>query len=99
MTLKLSENSTIENILLFQVIRIILLQSRRGLQNQNRCFTPCVDFNEYSIQESPSKISPFDGEYVVTIGTAIWAKGTMEVIDMLKGTDISLVHVGGGTPR
>ena len=60
---------------------------------------PCVDFNEYSVQESPSKIFPFEGEYVVTIGTAIWAKGTMEVIDMLKGTDISLAHVGGGTQQ
>ena len=36
---------------------------------------------------------------MVTIGTAIWAKGTMEVIDMLKGTDISLAHVGGGTQQ
>ena len=60
---------------------------------------PCVDFNEFSVQQSPSKISPLDGEYVVTIGTAIWAKGTMEVIDMLNGTNISLVHVGGGTAQ
>ena len=33
----------------------------------------------------------------MTVGTANWAKGTMEVIDMLNGTNISLAHVGGGT--
>ena len=60
---------------------------------------PCVDFVEYSAQESSSKVYPLESEYVVTIGTAIWAKGTMEVIDMLKGTDISLAHVGGGTQQ
>lgn len=60
---------------------------------------PCVDINEYSVQETPSNIFPFDSEYVVTIGTAIWAKGTMEVIGMLKGTEISLAHVGGGTQQ
>ena len=36
------------------------------------------------------------GDYVVTIGRASWVKGTWECIEMLTGTEIGLVHVGGG---
>ena len=58
---------------------------------------PCIDVNEYSSNKSVDNPSTFKSEYVVTVGTANWAKGTMEVIDMLNGTNISLAHVGGGT--
>lgn len=60
---------------------------------------PCVDQDEYSNEvgdtTNPIKQST-QAEYVVTIGTANWAKGTMETISMLSGTGISLAHVGGG---
>ena len=59
---------------------------------------PCVDGQEYT--DSPQHINPYstskDSEYVVTIGIANWAKGSMEAISMLSGTNVSLVHVGGG---
>ncbi|MBT4920554.1 MAG: glycosyltransferase [Euryarchaeota archaeon] len=61
---------------------------------------PCVDQEEYS-SEVGNTINPIkqstQAEYVVTIGTANWAKATMETISMLSGTGISLAHVGGGT--
>jgi len=57
---------------------------------------PCVDGQEYT--DSPQHINPYstskDSEYVVTIGIANWAKGSMEAISMLSGTNVSLVHVG-----
>ncbi len=34
--------------------------------------------------------------HVLTVGRAAWAKGTWECIDMLVGTGLALVHVGGG---
>ena len=61
---------------------------------------PCVDREEYTDnthQFSNPYIQAKEGEYVVTIGTANWAKGSMETISMLSGTNISLVHVGGGS--
>ena len=61
---------------------------------------PCVDRKEYTdnIEQSPNPYPESKtSEYVVTIGTANWAKGSMETISMLSGTDISLVHVGGGS--
>ena len=56
-------------------------------------------------EEYPSEVGNTDNpikqttqsEYVVTVGTANWAKATMETISMLSGTGISLAHVGGGT--
>ena len=61
---------------------------------------PCVDQEEYPSEVSnttnPIKQTT-QSEYVVTVGTANWAKATMEVISMLSGTGISLAHVGGGT--
>jgi glycosyltransferase involved in cell wall biosynthesis len=61
---------------------------------------PCVDQEEYS-NDVGDIINPMkqttQAEYVVTVGTAIWAKATMETISMLSGTGISLAHVGGGT--
>lgn len=52
---------------------------------------PCVDLSKWTIQEN-NVIS----DYVVTIGRASWVKGTWECIQMLTGTEIGLVHVGGG---
>ncbi len=61
---------------------------------------PCVDREEYTDNTNQTN-NPYSGakeaEYVVTIGTANWAKGSMEAISMLSGTNISLVHVGGGS--
>ena len=62
---------------------------------------PCIDRNEYS--DTGSVKNPFttdkNSEYVVTVGVANWAKGSMEAIAMLKGTSITLVHVGGGSQQ
>ena len=61
---------------------------------------PCVDQEEFSVEvgDTPNPIKQTtEGEYVVTVGTANWAKATMETISMLSGTGISLAHVGGGT--
>lgn len=61
---------------------------------------PCIDQEEYPSEVS-NTINPIkqttQTEYVVTVGTANWAKATMETISMLSGTGISLAHVGGGT--
>ena len=61
---------------------------------------PCVDREEYPSEVS-NTVNPIkqttQSEYVVTVGTANWAKATMESISMLSGTEISLAHVGGGT--
>ena len=60
---------------------------------------PCIDGEEYTFKNL-NLTNPISGllnnEYVVTIGTSNWAKGTMEVISMLSGTRISLIHIGGG---
>jgi glycosyltransferase involved in cell wall biosynthesis len=61
---------------------------------------PCVDREEYTDntnQFSNPYLQAKEREYVVTIGTANWAKGSMETISMLSGTNISLIHVGGGS--
>ncbi|HJM18002.1 MAG TPA: glycosyltransferase [Candidatus Thalassarchaeaceae archaeon] len=59
---------------------------------------PCVDTSEFPQDSSDDVENPFDGngEYVVCIGRATWAKGTWEAISMLSGTGLSLAHVGGG---
>ena len=61
---------------------------------------PCVDQEEYP-SEVGNTANPIkqttQSEYVVTVGTANWAKATIETISMLSGTGISLAHVGGGT--
>ena len=63
---------------------------------------PCVDETEYSAHidgvENPYTNS-IAMQYVVTIGTANWAKGSMEVVSMLSGTGLSLAHVGGGQAK
>ena len=63
---------------------------------------PCVDREEYT-DNTNQTTNPYsqakESEYVVTIGTANWAKGSMEAISMLSGTNISLVHVGGGSTK
>jgi len=61
---------------------------------------PCVDREEYTDntqQTTNPYIEAKETEYVVTIGIANWAKGSMETISMLSGTNVSLVHVGGGS--
>lgn len=63
---------------------------------------PCVDFNEFSPNDDGSKNpvkNQFSEEYVVNVGTASWAKGVWEVISMLKGSGLSLAHVGGGAAK
>jgi glycosyltransferase involved in cell wall biosynthesis len=61
---------------------------------------PCVDQNEFSLNfgETTNPIKQrTEAEYVVTVGTANWAKASMETISMLSGTGVALAHVGGGT--
>jgi len=59
---------------------------------------PCVDTREFPKDPSGDPANPFpmDGDYVVSIGRASFAKGTYETISMLRGTELSLAHVGGG---
>ena len=74
-------------------------RSREVYQIECGVLHPCVDRGEYS-NEVSNTINPIkqttQSEYVVTVGTANWAKATMETISMLSGTGISLAHVGGG---
>ena len=59
---------------------------------------PCVDTEEFPEDPSGDPENPFpeEGEYVVSVGRASYAKGTWETISMLAGTGLSLAHVGGG---
>ena len=59
---------------------------------------PCVDTSEFPEDSSEDPENPFpeEGEYVVSVGRASYAKGTWETISMLAGTGLSLAHVGGG---
>ena len=56
-------------------------------------FLPCVDINIWSPKKEGDGT---DSGYVVTIGRASWVKGTWECIDMLAGSKLKLVLVGGG---
>ena len=62
---------------------------------------PCVDTQEFPEDPSGDPENPFpeEGEYVVSVGRASYAKGTWETISMLAGTGLSLAHVGGGDER
>ena len=62
---------------------------------------PCVDTEEFPQDPSGDPENPFseEGEYVVSVGRASYAKGTWETISMLAGTGLSLAHVGGGDER
>ena len=62
---------------------------------------PCVDTEEFPQDPSGDPENPFseEGEYVVSVGRASYAKGTWETISMLAGTSLSLAHVGGGDER
>ena len=75
-------------------------RSREVYQIECGVLHPCVDQEEYPSEVSnttnPIKQTT-QAEYVVTVGTANWAKATMETISMLSRTGISLAHVGGGT--
>ncbi len=59
---------------------------------------PCVDTEEFPSDPSSDPENPYpeEGEYVVSIGRASYAKGTWETVSMLSGTGIGLAHVGGG---
>jgi glycosyltransferase involved in cell wall biosynthesis len=60
---------------------------------------PCVDTSEFPADASDDTDNPYigtDGGYVVSVGRASWAKGTWETVSMLRGTGLSLAHVGGG---
>ncbi len=59
---------------------------------------PCVDTGEFPEDPSEDPENPYagEGEYVVSVGRASYAKGTWETISMLAGTGLSLAHVGGG---
>ena len=60
---------------------------------------PCVDNSEFPADPSGDERNPYtdaEGDYVVSVGRASWAKGTWEVVSMLRGTGLSLAHVGGG---
>ncbi len=62
---------------------------------------PCVDTQEFPQDPSgdPENPYPRTDEYVVCIGRASWAKGTWETVSMLRGTGLSMAHVGGGEER
>ena len=62
---------------------------------------PCVDTGEFPEDPSSDPENPYpeEGEYVVSVGRASFAKGTWETISMLAGTGLSLAHVGGGDER
>jgi glycosyltransferase involved in cell wall biosynthesis len=57
-----------------------------------------VDTKEFPEDPSEDAENPYpeDGDYVVCVGRASYAKGTWETISMLAGTGLSLAHVGGG---
>ncbi|HJL54756.1 MAG: glycosyltransferase [Candidatus Thalassarchaeaceae archaeon] len=60
---------------------------------------PCVDYSEFPADPSRDGRNPYtdaEGDYVVSVGRATWAKGTWEAVSMLRGTGLSLAHVGGG---
>ena len=54
------------------------------------CVWPSVDT---SIWEGEA-VEP--GDHVVSIGKASWVKGSLDAIDVLAGTGLTLHHVGGG---
>ena len=59
---------------------------------------PCVDIDEFPADPSDDPENPYpeEGDYVVSVGRASYAKGTWDTISMLAGTGLSLAHVGGG---
>ncbi len=52
---------------------------------------PSVDLDVWSGEAEEAE------DYVVAIGKASYAKGSLDTIDMLSGTSIALHHVGGGS--
>jgi len=54
------------------------------------------EFPAEAHEEEPQEVVGLDGDYVVTVGRASWAKGTWETVSMLSGSGVSLAHVGGG---
>jgi glycosyltransferase involved in cell wall biosynthesis len=62
---------------------------------------PCVDSSEFTKDNSNDVENPYNGndEYLVNIGKASWVKGTWETIRMASGTNLGVVHVGGGDEK
>ncbi|RJU84524.1 MAG: glycosyltransferase family 1 protein [Candidatus Poseidoniales archaeon] len=62
---------------------------------------PCVDATEFPEVDTNDVENPYNGndEYVVNIGKASWVKGTWETIKMISGTNLGVVHVGGGEQK
>jgi len=62
---------------------------------------PCVDASEFPEDDTNDVENPYTGndEYVVNIGKASWVKGTWETIKMISGTNLGVVHVGGGEQK
>ena len=58
---------------------------------------PSIDLEDFSVEENDNDFIPVEGPYVVNIGRASWVKGTWETISLLKKTNLSLVHIGGGS--
>ena len=61
-----------------------------------RLLWPSIHLEDFSAQEDDCKFNELEGPYVVNIGKSSWVKGTWETISMLRNTNISLAHVGGG---
>jgi glycosyltransferase involved in cell wall biosynthesis len=55
------------------------------------------EFPEEPKEDEEIEFSEISKPYVVNIGRASWAKGTWETISMLKGSGISIAHIGGGS--
>ena len=68
---------------------------------KTRVLWPCVDSSEFPKDDSNDVENPYNSndEYVVNIGKASWVKGTWETIKMASGTNLGVVHVGGGDQK
>ena len=78
--------------------RFAAQRAKEGYGIEAGVLWPCVDTGEFPEDPSGDPENPYQGEgdYVVSVGRASYAKGTWETISMLAGTGLSLAHVGGG---
>ena len=67
---------------------------------------PSVDLSEFPQMPGKGELSSFEsagvgvlGRYVTTVGRISRFKGTYETVDILSGTGVNLVVVGGGSVR
>ena len=61
---------------------------------------PSISSEEFSAEpqeDEKRNFTEISKPYVVNIGRASWAKGTWETISMLKNTELSMAHIGGGS--